>query len=149
MKVTMLLADAAQASEGKLYVLGAGWAIIGPGPAPSAIAMLIEVPWDRANTRYPWKLELVDSDGVAVAVPGPMGEQPVEVGGELEVGRPPGITPGTPLAIPVAINLGPLPLPPDGRYEWRLSIGEESHEHWRLPFSTRPLAQGGEDAVQG
>lgn len=138
----MLLADAAQAAEGKLNVLGGGWSITGPGPVPSAIAMLIEVPWDRANTRYPWQIELVDSDGDPVLITGPMGDQPVKVDGELEVGRPPGVTPGTPLALPLAINLGPLPLPPGGRYEWRLTIGEESHEHWRLPFSTRPTHNG-------
>jgi hypothetical protein len=142
MKVTMLLADAAQAAEGKLNVLGGGWSITGPGPVPSAIAMLIEVPWDRANMRYPWQIELVDSDGDLVLITGPMGDQPVKVDGELEVGRPPGVTPGTPLALPLAINLGPLPLPPGGRYEWRLTIGEESHEHWRLPFSTRPTHNG-------
>jgi hypothetical protein len=143
MKVTMLLADAAQAAEGKLNVLlGGGWSITGPGPVPSAIAMLIEVPWDRANMRYPWQIELVDSDGDPVLITGPMGDQPVKVDGELEVGRPPGVTPGTPLALPLAINLGPLPLPPGGRYEWRLTIGEESHEHWRLPFSTRPTHNG-------
>lgn len=138
----MLLADAAQAAEGKLNVLGGGWSITGPGPVPSAIAMLIEVPWDRANMRYPWQIELVDSDGDLVLITGPMGDQPVKVDGELEVGRPPGVTPGTPLALPLAINLGPLPLPPGGRYEWRLTIGEESHEHWRLPFSTRPTHNG-------
>ncbi len=138
----MLLADAAQAAEGKLNVLGGGWSITGPGPVPSAIAMLIEVPWDRANMRYPWQIELVDSDGDPVLITGPMGDQPVKVDGELEVGRPPGVTPGTPLALPLAINLGPLPLPPGGRYEWRLTIGEESHEHWRLPFSTRPTHNG-------
>ncbi len=138
----MLLADAAQAAEGKLNVLGGGWSITGPGPVPSAIAMLIEVPWDRANMRYPWQIELVDSDGDPVLITGPMGDQPVKVDGELEVGRPPGVTPGTPLALPLAINLGPLPLPPGGRFEWRLTIGEESHEHWRLPFSTRPTHNG-------
>ncbi|MGH2780595.1 MAG: hypothetical protein ACRDLA_04090 [Thermoleophilaceae bacterium] len=52
MKVTMLLADAAQTAEGKLYVLGGGWAITGPDPSPSAVAMYIEVPWDQANMRH-------------------------------------------------------------------------------------------------
>jgi hypothetical protein len=29
MRVTMMLADAAQVSEGKLYILGGGWSIAG------------------------------------------------------------------------------------------------------------------------
>ncbi len=139
----MMLADSAQASEGKLFILGGGWNITGPEPVPSAIAIYVEVSWDMTNVKHAWKLELVDSDGDAVMVPSPLGgEQPIVIEGEFEVGRPPGVTPGTGLGIPVAINLGPLPLPPGGRYEWRLTIADESNENWRLPFSTRPLPPG-------
>jgi len=59
----MLLADSAQVSEGKLFVLGGGWSRIGPGPTPSAVAIIIEVPWDQTNVTHRWRLELVDSDG--------------------------------------------------------------------------------------
>ena len=52
---------------------------------------------------------------------------------EFEVGRPAGIKPGTPLELPLAVNSGPLPLEPGGRYEWRLSIDGESDEDWRSP----------------
>jgi hypothetical protein len=40
---------------------------------------------------------------------------------DLEVGRPTGLTPGTPLDTPFAISIGPLPLKP-GRYEWRCTV---------------------------
>ncbi len=142
MKVTMLLADSAQTSGGKLYVLGGGWSIIGPNPTPSAIAMLISVPWDQTNTKHVWRLELVDSDGVPANAPTAMGEQPVQLQGEFEVGRPPGIKPGTPITVPVAINLGPLQLAAGSRFEWRLTIGGLSDEDWRLPFSTREAPRG-------
>ena len=65
----MLLADAAQAVGGKLYVLGGGWSVIGPGPATMAIAMKIDVPWDQTNLRHHWILDLVDEDGQPAAVP--------------------------------------------------------------------------------
>ena len=65
-RATMLLADSAQAVEGKLYILGGGWNITGPDPTPSAIAVYIEVSWDLSNMRHPWSLELVDSDGQPV-----------------------------------------------------------------------------------
>jgi hypothetical protein len=139
-KATMMLADSAQVADGKLYVLGGGWALIGPDPNPSAVVMFIEVSWDLANMQHEFRLELLDSDGNPVEVPTPMGDQPLLIGGPFEVGRPPGITPGTPLGIPVAINLGPLPLRPGTRYEWRLTINDESDQNWRLPFSTRPAA---------
>jgi hypothetical protein len=70
-RATMLLADAAQASEGKLYVLAGGWNITGPDPSPS---VYVEVSWDLANMRHPWHLELLDSDGRPVMVPTPMGD---------------------------------------------------------------------------
>lgn len=136
----MMLADSAQAVDGKLYILGGGWNITGPEPLPSALAIHVDVSWDLANMRHPWKLELVDSDGEPVMVPTPLGEQALVLQGEFEVGRPPGVTPGTGLGVPLAINLGPIPLPPGGRYEWRLTIRDESDEDWRLPFSTRIAA---------
>jgi hypothetical protein len=138
MKVTMLLADHAQAAEGKLNIIGAGWTVIGPAPAPFAIAILFEVPWDRANEQHDFRLELVDSDGDAVLVPTPDGEQPLVLEGQFEVGRPPGVKRGTPLPFPLALNMGPHQLAAGGRYEWRLTLNEESHEDWRLAFSTRP-----------
>jgi uncharacterized protein DUF6941 len=134
----MMLADAAQAAEGKLYILGGGWNLTGPDPTPSAIAIYVEVSWDLANMQHRWRLELLDSDGQPVMVQGPVGEQALLLEGAFEVGRPPGVRPGTGLGIPLAINLGPIPLLPGGRYEWRLTIGQQSDENWRLPFSTRP-----------
>jgi uncharacterized protein DUF6941 len=147
MKVTMMLADAAQAAEGKLYILGGGWSVTGPTPSPSAIALLIQVPWDRTNLEHSFRFDLVDSDGNAVELETDAGvEEPVTFEGSFEVGRPPGVKPGTSIDVPLAINVGPLPLPPGGRYEWRLSINQESHEDWRLPFSTRSAAQAGAQA---
>ncbi len=144
MKVTLLLADAAEAVEGKLYILGGGWSITGPEPTPSAIAAYIQVPWDRTNVEHTFRLDLVDIDGGAILLEtDDGGEEPVAIEGTFEVGRPPGVKPGTSIDVPLAITVGPLPLPPGGRYEWRLSINQEGHEDWRLPFSTRSTAQPG------
>jgi hypothetical protein len=134
----MLLADHAQAADGKLNVIGGGWNITGPEPTPFAIALLFEVPWDRANEMHRFRLELVDSDGDPVLVPTPEGEAPLLIEATFEVGRPAGVTRGTPLPMPMALNLGPQPIPPGGRYEWRLTVNDEIDEDWRLAFSTRP-----------
>ena len=138
MKVTLLLADHAEVAEGKLFINGGGWTVTGPDPIPFGIAMYIEVPWDRANTKHTFQLELVDADGQPVTVETDDGEQPITGSGEFEVTRPLGIKAGTPLPIPMALNFAPLPLPPGGRFEWRLSINGETDEDWRLSFSTRP-----------
>jgi hypothetical protein len=139
MRVTMMLADAAQAADGKLYILGGGWSVTGPAPVPQAIALLIDVPWDQTNMRHQWLLELLDSDGHPATGKDPEGnEQPIQLGGEFEVGRPAGLTPGTPIGVPVAINLAPPPLEAGRRYVWTLTIDGQGHEDWRLAFSTRP-----------
>lgn len=141
MKLTMLLCDAAQAVNGKLYILGGGWNVTGPQPAASAIALQIDVPWDEANKQHNLKLVLVTDDGKPVMVPTPTGERPVELGAQFEVGRPAGHRAGAPISVAVAINIGPLPLRPDSRFEWRGSINEDTHESWRLAFATRPAPE--------
>lgn len=134
MKASLLLADAAQVVQGKLYILGGGWSITGPEPAPSAIAIKIDVPWDEANRRHRFQLNLLDADGKPVII----GNQPVSITGEFEAGRPAGLLPGTPLDVTLAINIGPLPIQPGSRYVWRLSINDRSDEDWELAFTIRP-----------
>ena len=132
MKLTMLLADAAQVAEGKLYILGGGWSMTGPPEVPSAIAIKIEVPWDQANRQHHFLLELFDADGQTVK----MGNDAVRIQGQFETGRPAGLAPGTPLDVPLAISIGPLSLAP-GRYAWRCSVDGETHEDWEIYFTKR------------
>ncbi len=135
----MFLADYAVVSDGKLTIVGGGWSQTGPEPASFGIGLLIQVPWDQANTLHAFSVELLDSDGAEVVLETAEeeeDEQPVAFGGEFEVGRPPGLKPGTPLDFPVAVTSTPLPLEP-GRYEWRLTIDGASREDWTLPFTVR------------
>lgn len=141
MKVTILLCDAVQAVGGKLYILGGGWSIGGPGPVTMGLGVKVEVPWDLANRKYKFRLALVDADEKPITVPTPNGDQPLQVNGEFEPGRPAGVRPGTPLDVTFAINIGALPLPPDGRYVWRCYINDETEEDWQVSFSTRPAAR--------
>ena len=137
----MMLADSAQEVGGKLYILGGGWSITGPEAVPMAIALKLEVPWDRTNERHSLLIELLDEDGNPFLVDGPEehdGKVPLQVTGEFEAGRPPGIKPGTPIDSALAVNFGPLPLEPGRRYQWRLSIDDATDEDWTLGFSTRP-----------
>lgn len=138
MHVTMMLADAVQASEGKLYILGGGWNITGPDPAPFGIALLFSVPWDASNQRHVFEITLLDEDGEAVAFDDTGAG--VVIGGEFEVGRPPGVRSGTPLTVPIAINSGPLPLPAGRRYVWSLTVNGETDQSWQLGFDVRPAA---------
>jgi hypothetical protein len=136
--VTMLMADAAQVADGRLFILGGGLSEIGPNPQPLAIALLIAVPWDRANISHEWKIELVDEDGSAVL----WDDRPVLVGGNFEAGRPAGAQPGTELKVPMAINFAALPIETGKRYEWRLSVNNTRGPSWVLRFSVRAAPPG-------
>lgn len=141
MNVTILLADAVQAVEGKLYILGGGWSIIDSEPSRMAIAIKVEVPWEEANQVHSLQLSLINEDGRPVLVPTPVGDRPVELTMDFEVGRPAGLRVGTPLDVPLAINLGPLPLQAGSRYVWNCSINGHSEPNWRVSFFVRPSEQ--------
>ena len=136
--VTVLLCDAAQEANGKLYILGGGWSVTGPGPFQSALAMKFEVPWDQANRPHELDIHLVDDDGAPVRTAGPDGPQEVRIQGQFEVGRPPGLTPGVPLETPMVVTIPPLELVPGRRYTWVIEIDGETEDHWRASFSLRP-----------
>ena len=141
MNVTMLLADSAQVVNSKLYILGGGWSITGPKPTPSAIVIKIEVPWTETNRKHEVKLELVDTDSKPVVVATKLGEAPVILGCEFEVGRPPGLIQGSSMDVPLVFSVGPLPLTPGNRFVWKMKIDGKERDHWRVAFSTRKAPQ--------
>lgn len=127
--VAMLLADAAESVGGKLYVLGGGWSVILRSDTPTNMALGVKlgVPWHQTNRPIQLRASLLTEDG-----------EPVEVGGttvfteaELEVGRPPGVRPGTSIDAPFVLNFGGLALPAGG-YVWELRIDGEPRA--RSPF---------------
>ena len=133
MRVTMLLADAAQEVNGKLYVLGGGWSVTGPDLPPMALAVKLDVPWSEANKNHAFSMVLVDADGRPVRV---AEEQEVRVEGSFEVGRPAGTPAGSDIDFAFAVTVPPFPLTP-GRYAWQLSIDEQTREDWLRPFQVR------------
>lgn len=137
--VDMLLCDSAQVAAGKLYILGGGLAVIGPKPQPLALALQVTVPWDQANIQHGWRIQLFDEDGRPVSI----GEKPVLIQGKFEAGRPPGLRPGSPLGVSLAISLTPLPLPPGSSYAFGLSINDQTQPDWRVRFFVRPRPQQG------
>jgi hypothetical protein len=134
MRVTMMLADAAQEVNGKLYVLGGGWSVTGPVLPPMALALKLDVPWSAANQAHEFLLVLVDADGHPVRVGGD--DADVRAGGTFEVGRPQGLPAGTDIDFAFAVTVPSLPLAA-GRYAWQLWIDGETSEDWQRPFQVR------------
>lgn len=138
-RVTMMLADHAQVAEGKLFISGGGWSVTGTPTQPSALAVLLQVPWTDANRKIPFKLRLVDGDGQPVRQPTPHGPSaPIEITGDLEVGRPIGIPEGSLLDAPFAANVPPLLLSP-GRYVWELWLDGGTRTEWQVSFLARAV----------
>jgi len=139
MRVTMLLADAAQEVNGKLYILGGGWSVTGPDIPPMSLAIKLDVPWGESDRSHRFDIVLVDTDGRPVS----SGNGPdVRVDGTFEVGRPGGLPLGSDIDFAFAVNVPPFPLPP-GRYAWQLSIDDETQADWLRPFQVRAAGAAG------
>lgn len=119
----LILAQAAQSdsASGTMHMLGAGWSVTPTPTAPQAVALLIKIPWDRANQKLTLTLQLLTADGQPVVLPGATATETVGATAELEVGRPAGIAHGSMLDASFALNVSRMPLAP-GRYQWRADI---------------------------
>ncbi len=126
MRITsVLLADAAQESGGKLYIIGGGWNIItashAPPPAISqraiALVVLLSIGWTEANEPIDFEINLVDADERPV-IPEPLR-------GQLTIGRPPQIPKGTDQVMPFVVNFNDLTFEHLGTYAFTFRAGDE------------------------
>ena len=104
-----LLADAAQAVGGKIFVLGGGWNLFRspsyPAPVQLAIAIGLGFSSTEVGIKYPLNVVIADEAGVPV-VP--------EMKGQVETGQTaPDVPKTASVKIPVAININ-LSLPHPG-----------------------------------
>lgn len=131
-KAQFMLCDHAQVAEGKLFISGGGVTRIrGAVPRGFSVAALVQIPWDRANEPIPVSFNLVDQDGRQVV----LDDREVTWAGQVEVGRPVGVPPGTPLDWPVVFSAA-VPVPP-GRYTWVLAIDGQTREDWQQSFTVQ------------
>jgi hypothetical protein len=95
----LVLADAAEALNGKLYALGAGWNMLRLTNFPQAwefgVGLGLDVPWAETNRRHVLEMRFDDPDGEHIS-------EPFRV--DFEVGRPPGAHPGQDQRMVIAVN---------------------------------------------
>jgi len=135
----LLVADGAQVVGGKLYLLGGGWdrlavpQIPGRPATPFAVAVGVNVPWSLTNRKMSFSIDVHDADG------GHVGQL---VGGEFEVGRPPGLRSGASQRFQVAGPAGPE-FPDAGRYVIECAIDGEVIGHTAIEVTAAgPAASG-------
>jgi len=101
-----LLADAAQISEGKTFILGGGVSILWRDqyPAPLGITLVCQFTFQRteADSDHQVRIVVMDADGNPVLP---------EMSGNMRVGPPPEGSPrNVPLVAPLVLGFPPLPV---------------------------------------
>lgn len=131
MKINVLLADVGTSdSSGKLNLLGAGWSQMSVLPngmtSDFAVAVFLEVPWDKCNRELKLVLELQTQDGQVVSLPTPAGPSAVRVKQGVVVPTLPGAPNGSWGSACYLVNFkGGLPLSPGNWYRWVVTADGE------------------------
>ena len=119
----ILLADHAEAVNGRLNVLGAGWTDQYRGNAQGSatvpithfgVGVSVLVPWEDTNRQYRLGLRLESEDGENIA----------GLDADVEVGRPPGLPPGSDQRAILGINID-IQFPRAGGYRLVAQLAEQ------------------------
>jgi hypothetical protein len=102
----LILADSAQVTGNKLYLLGGGWDRLNvskdfPVNQRCAIAVAIKIPWNDTNLKHVFEVEVLGEDQITEAP-----QSLAKINGQFEVGRPVGIPAGQDQRIQMAIDMG-------------------------------------------
>ncbi len=102
----MVLADAATAADGKLYIHGAGWNRITivsfPVHYAFAIALQFRIPWSDTNDPCGIEFDIVDEDERSM-----FPNEADRIGGGIVAGRPPDLMVGDEQVLSLAIRVNP------------------------------------------
>lgn len=126
-----MLADSAQVSAGKLYVLGGAFDTVNARAFPAAVrglsvVLVAEVgPADR-NRDLPIAIRLFDEDGTALGV---------ESRGMMRVGAPSALPAGAPSLVPLVASFMGVRFPRPGGYVF--IVEHEEQELGRVAFRVR------------
>jgi hypothetical protein len=101
----LILADAAQVVGAKLYLLGGGWdrlTVNRPFPVEQRMGLAVSmiVGWNETNKKHDFEVEILSEDLATEAL-----KSMVKVGGQCEIGRPPGIQSGQDQRFQIAVEM--------------------------------------------
>ena len=113
----LILADRAEAVNGKLYMMGGGWDRISVAdfsqPQTLSLAMGILVPWNATNVNHNLAIRIETQDANELAA----------IALSFNAGRPPNMRPAESQRLVLAFHLA-LTLPAPGTYVVRALIGD-------------------------
>lgn len=111
-----LIADYAEIVNGKLYLMGGAWDMIhlreAPGHVRMAFAVGLQVDWEETNQAIPIVVHVEDDDAHELA----------RIEGQVQVGRPAALPPGSRQMAQMAVNLA-TNVPAFGGYRVRVTAG--------------------------
>jgi hypothetical protein len=130
----LVLADAVAALENRHFIHGAGWDTIYAPMFPvthpmMSVAVRLRIPWSDTNQPYAIEWDLVDADEHSIL--------PAPLRGNVNVGRPPHLAPGSDQVLCLALNLVGIQFPRPGTYVVVLRI--EGAPAARSPFTLMHL----------
>jgi hypothetical protein len=126
-----MLADSAQVSGGKLYILGGAFDTVNARAFPAAVrslsvVLVAEVGPGERNRDLPISITLLDEDGTTLGV---------ESKGTMRVGAPSSLPAGAASLVPLVGSFLGIRFPKPGGYVF--IIDHEGEELGRIPFRVR------------
>lgn len=130
-----LLADAVQASRGKLFLLGGGWDVLSvrslPARHPSmGIGLRIRVPWGWPGESVRLDVELQDQDGQSVL--------PGKLAASVPVRRPDHLPEGQDVSLVRALTFTNIVFQKEGAYSFVISLDGQVRDRLRFLVYLRP-----------
>jgi hypothetical protein len=124
----LILAEHAEVTGAKLYLMGGGWDTMNVADVPANVRITavagIRVEWDETNVAIPLVVRVDDDDAQEV----------FRLNGQINVGRPPQLLPGTSQLSQMTFVLQ-LQLKSLGGYRVSLVVGPEEQQVRRsVPF---------------
>lgn len=125
----VILADGTQISGNKLYLLGGGWDVLTvnsefPVKQHLAIAAAFRVPWSQTSVKHSVEIQILNEDTQ---------ETLASIAGEFEVGRAPGLPPGSSQLSQLAAEMT-VEFPSPGLYALRTKVDVQEQASNIVPF---------------
>ncbi|MBF4619519.1 hypothetical protein ITJ44_15695 [Clavibacter sp. VKM Ac-2873] len=134
LRITAFLADSAEAGNGKLYVLGAGWDTLTVSAFPLvqprvAVGVIVHVGWNDTEVEHDVGLRLETEDGQAVPIgtqAGEHGPEPIiQIGQRFVTGRHSLLSAGDDQTYPITFTINNLRIDRSGGYSWAIFVDQE------------------------